>query len=58
MINDAEMLEASATMPIRSVPTAPPNGVIISSDDAILVFSPRPLTDMAKIVGNIIASNA
>lgn len=57
-MNEADIVAASATMPISNVPTAPPKGVIISREEAIFVESPSPLTDIAKIVGNMIASKA
>ena len=59
MINDVDIEVASAKRPMRRVPTAPPIGVIIRSDDAILteLLSTRAIV-IAKIVGNIMASNA
>ena len=53
-----DILTASATVPIIIVPTAPPSGVIISREDASFVADPKPLTEIANIVGNMIASNA
>lgn len=58
MMKAADIETASATRAMRVVPTAPPSGVIISSEDAIFVESPSPFTEIAKIVGNMIASKA
>ena len=57
-MNDADMLTASATVPIIIVPIAPPKGVIISREDDSFVAFPNPRTERAKIVGNMIASKA
>ena len=48
----------SPTQPMSNGPTAPPTGVIIRKDEALLVWLPNPLNDKAKIVGNMIASKA
>ena len=48
----------SATSPINSGPTTPPTGDIIRKEEALLVWLPSPRKESAKIVGNIIASNA
>lgn len=57
-MNAVDMDVASATIPINEVPTAPPMGVIIRKEEAIFTFFPASLMVIAKIVGNIIASNA
>ncbi len=52
-----DIVLASATSPIIKGPTAPPMGVIISSDEARLVSGPKSLSESAKIVGNMMLSN-
>ena len=47
----------SAITPISKKPQ-PPIGVIIKSDEALLVRLPNPRSESEKIVGNIIASKA
>ena len=55
MINGITMSVASAITPTNRNPH-PPTGVIISSDEALFVKLPNPLTASEKIVGNITAS--
>jgi hypothetical protein len=43
---------------MERAPTAPPRGDIIRKEEANFVAGPRPLTQMAKIVGNMMASKA
>ena len=57
-IKEKDIVVWSATYPIISGPTAPPTGDIIKNEEARFVCLPNPLKERAKIVGNIIASNA
>ena len=56
-MNDKDILLLSATYPINTGPIAPPTGDIIKKEEARLVLFPNPFKDMAKIVGNMMASN-
>ena len=56
-MNDKDILLLSATYPNNTGPIAPPTGDIIKKEEARLVLFPNPFKDMAKIVGNMMASN-
>ena len=56
-MNDNDILLLSATYQINTGPIAPPTGDIIKKEEARLVLFPNPFKDMAKIVGNMMASN-
>ena len=47
----------SAIYPIRTGAIAPPTIDMIKNEEALLVCSPNPLMDKAKIVGNMIDSH-
>lgn len=55
---DTDIVERSASQAMMNVPMAPPIGVIIMNEDALLALSPRPVIAIAKIVGNIMDSKA
>ena len=57
MMNDKDILLLSATYPINTGPIAPPTGDIIRKDDRQLLPPRHQFHDMAKLVGNMIASN-
>lgn len=57
-MNEVDMFVMPATHPIRNVPTAPPSGVIMRKEEAILVADAHPLIVIANIVGNMMASKA
>ena len=57
MMNDVAMLPVvSAIYPISIGATAPPTMVIMSSDEAILVWVPASLNAKEKMVGNMMLS--
>ena len=59
MMKEVETDATSAMRPMSSVPTAPPIGVIMRKEEAILTLRPwAPTIVMAKMVGNMMASKA
>lgn len=58
MTNGKDNMPVESAMMLMSRKPQPPMGVIMSSDDALLVRLPNPRRESEKIVGNIIASKA